>query len=144
MKKVKRKNPQKTRPKAWKKSLVSTKTVIFASWQTHRRFMVNLNYLFSCYSALVFCFFVQNALIFSSIFLELCWGKFKLPWHHLYRSLRLVKKHNIFVKYTQKQPWNFYIPRQKIFLPFIVNKHAKSLYQRRNHFLKLELPLFYK
>ena len=115
MKKVKRKNPQNPPQKALKKSLVLRKTVIFASWQNRCGSEVNSIYSNFAHHCLFFGVFVQIALKLLRAFFTAKQGKYKLPHPATYESLELVKKHNIFVKYTQKPSQNFYTKNKKYF-----------------------------
>ena len=65
---------------------------------------------------LFFSVFVQIALKLLRAFFTAKQGKYKLPHPATYESLELVKKHNIFVKYTQKLSRNFYTKNKKYFL----------------------------
>lgn len=59
---------------------------------------------------------MQIALKLLRAFFTAKQGKYKLPYPAAYESLELVKKHNIFVKYTQKPSRNFYTKNKKYFL----------------------------
>ena len=59
---------------------------------------------------------MQIALKLLRVFFAANQGKYKLPYPATYESLELVKKHNIFVKYTQKPSQNFYTKNKKYFL----------------------------
>jgi hypothetical protein len=59
---------------------------------------------------------VQIALKLLRAFFTAKQGKYKLPRPATCESLELVKKHNIFVKYTQKPSRNFYTENKKYFL----------------------------
>ena len=76
---------------------------------------------------------MQIALKLLRAFFTAKQGKYKLPYPAAYASLELVKKHNIFVKYTQKPSQNFYTENKKYFLrrqP--VSKHIAANSEKSN------------